>query len=193
MSLPIKSGAVAIEDQLSPSSVAVNRGARPVDRLWQMVYWVAYRLAKSWWFLRRPRHYGALVALWHGGEILMLSLSYRRGVNLPGGGIRPGEDAQSAALRETEEETGLVLTPDQLRLADAAAFYFENRIDHVTIFEAVLAERPRVRIDHREIVAACFRAPASIPPDEVAPHIRRYLAAKLTQPASSASIPAVAT
>lgn len=182
-------------DELFPSLAGVNRGARPIDRAWQLAYRVAYKLAKSWWFFRRPRHHGALVALWHGGEILMLSLSYRQGVNLPGGGIRPGENAQQAALRETTEETGLVLRADQLELADAGAFHFENRIDHVTIFEAMLPERPLIAIDHREIVAARFRAPASIRPDEVGPHVRRYLAAKLssTVPSSLASQPAAAT
>jgi 8-oxo-dGTP diphosphatase len=187
----MKSAPVVMTDELSRAPAPVNRGARPIDRLWQTVYRLAYRLAKAWWFLRRPRHRGALVAVWHGGEILMLSLAYRQVLNLPGGGIKRGEDALATALREAEEEIGLVLAPDQLRLATAVAFRWENRRDHVTIFEAILAERPLLAIDHREVVAAAFRAPAGIRPDEIAPHVRHYLAGRLTP--SSASRPAAAT
>ncbi|MDB5411573.1 MAG: hydrolase [Rhodospirillales bacterium] len=169
-----------------PSVVIRGARPRPIDHAWQLAYRVAYGLALIWWFLRRPQYNGALMAVWHGGEILMLSTSYRRGMNLPGGGIQPGENAQQAALRETAEEIGLVLAPDQLQLAGAIAFRFENRHDHVTIFETFLAERPSLVIDHREIVAAYFRAPASIRPDEVPPHVARYLAAKLGQASSLA-------
>jgi 8-oxo-dGTP diphosphatase len=179
-------------DEESASPAPAERGARPLDRAWQIAYRVAYSLAKMWWFVRRPRHRGALLAVWHGGDILMLSLSYRRFLNLPGGGIERGEDARVTALREAEEEIGLVLAPDQLRLAGAIEFHWENRFDHVTIFEAVLAERPILSIDHREIVAASFRAPASIRPDELSPHVRHYLAGKLN-PASAASRSAAAT
>jgi 8-oxo-dGTP diphosphatase len=184
-----------VADELCPSPGPVDRDARPIDRVWRIVFRLAYKLAKAWWFVRRPRHRGALVALWHDGEILLLSLSYRTVLNLPGGGIERGEDPLRTALREAEEEIGLVLAPAQLRLAQAVAFRWENRLDHVTIFEAILAERPLLSIDQREIVAARFRAPASIRPEEISPHVRLYLAGRLT-PSSAASLasrPAAAT
>jgi 8-oxo-dGTP diphosphatase len=181
-------------DELFPSPAPVNRGAHSIDRVWQIGYRLGYSIAKAWWFLRRPEHRGALLALWHDDEILILSLSYRRVLNLPGGGIERGEDALGTALREAAEEIGLVLAPDQLRLAQAVAFRWENRLDHVTIFEATLAQRPLLSIDHREVVAACFRAPASIRPEEISPHVRLYLAGKLTpSSASSASRPRAVT
>jgi 8-oxo-dGTP diphosphatase len=183
----MKSGLVAMADELSRSPAPVNRGARPLDRVWQLVYRLAYKLAKTWWRVRRPHHRGALLALWCGGEILMLTLSYRRVLNLPGGGIEPGEDALSAVLREAREEIGLALAPDQLRLAATVAFHWENRLDHVTIFEAILAERPLLSIDHREIVAAAFRPPASIRSEEVTPHLRHYLALIASSASQSAA------
>jgi 8-oxo-dGTP diphosphatase len=180
-------------NELFPSPAPVNRGARPIDRAWQLTFRIAYRFAKAWWFVRRPKHRGALLAIWHGGTILILSPSYRAVLNLPGGGIKRGEDPKETVLREVEEEIGLVLTPDQLRLAGETEFRWENRVDHVTMFEAILAERPLLSIDHREIVAAEFRNPASIRPEEVSPHVWHYVAGKFIASPASAATPVAAT
>jgi 8-oxo-dGTP pyrophosphatase MutT (NUDIX family) len=169
----------------------IPRPAGPLDRLWQMTYWLLYRAAKTWWFIRQPIHYGALVALWHNDEILILELSYRRTLNLPGGGIEPGEDALTAVVREAEEEIGLVLSPSELTLATSIAFDWENRHDHVTLFEASLREKPVLSIDHREIIAATFRDPAEIRPEDLSPHLRYYLARREASKLEPAGIHAV--
>jgi 8-oxo-dGTP pyrophosphatase MutT (NUDIX family) len=177
MSLPMKSGRDAIIDELASPSGEVNRyHASALDHVWQFAYAVAYRLLLLSWFMRRPTHHGALVALWHSGEILLLRNSYRTGWSLPGGGIGRGETARDAALRELREEVGLVVPPAALREAQTAEFDWEYRRDHTTIFEVIVAEAPSLRLDHREIVAAAFHRPDAIPLDEVAPHLARYLA-----------------
>ncbi len=89
-----------------------------IDRLWQLAFAIAYRLLLLWWFVRRPSHRGALVALWHDGQVL----------------------------------------------------------HHTTIFELILAQRPALRLDNREIVAAAFHAPDAVELDDVGPHVARYLA-----------------
>jgi len=133
---------------------------------------------RLWWFVRRPRHRGALVALWHDGELLMVRTSYRPFWDLPGGSVGPGESARDAALREVREEVGLALPAAALHQAQAVEIQWEHRHDHVTIFEMTAAERPQPRPDNREIVAAAFRHPASIAASEVNPHVSRYLASR---------------
>jgi 8-oxo-dGTP diphosphatase len=147
-----------------------------LDRLWQLAYWAAYRLLLLWWLVRRPAHRGALVALWHDGEILLLRSSYRGGWSLPGGGIGRGESVRDAASRELREEIGLAVPPTSLHEAQALELVWEHRRDHTTIFELALAERPTLRLDNREIVAAAFLAPDAVELGEVAPHVAHYLA-----------------
>ena len=150
---------------------------RVADRLGQAAYVLAYRALRLWWFLRRPRHRGALVALWHGGEILMIRTSYRRRWDLPGGGVGRGEDARDAALRELAEEVGISLPPAALRIAAEGESFWEHRHDHVTIFEARVAHRPPLRIDAREIIEAGFRDPSTVDLAAVNPQVARYLGA----------------
>jgi 8-oxo-dGTP diphosphatase len=147
-----------------------------IDRLWQLAYAAAYRLLLLWWVVRRPAHRGALVAIWHDGEILVLRSSYRRGWSLPGGGIARGESAREAAVRELREEIGLTVPAASLHEAQALELIWEHRSDHTTIFELTLALRPALRLDNREIIGAAFRAPDAIDLDEVAPHLGYYLA-----------------
>lgn len=59
-----------------------------------------------------------------------------RGWDVPGGHIDPGEDAEDAALREVEEETGLVLERRALRLVGCQRF---------TLLEAPPADYPYPR------------------------------------------------
>lgn len=164
-----------------PTPPVVNRGlvahrnASLADRLFQTGYFLAYRVLRAWWFLRRPKHRGAVVALWHHGLLLVVRSSYRPRWDLPGGGVGPGEDAKTAALRELQEELGLTLPPDALTLAQAEEMFFDYRHDHVSVFEAVLPERPAIRVDNREIVAAAFRAPAAVIASGVSDYLARYI------------------
>src|SRR5271169_7873 len=79
---------------------AIDAGVRLALKL-------AYRILRVWWFLRRPAHDGAVVAIWHGGRILMLRHSYRARLGWPGGGIGRGEAPLEAARRELREELAL--------------------------------------------------------------------------------------
>src|SRR5438477_12347197 len=97
-----------------------------VDRLWRLAYYGAYRLLRLWWLLRRPRHRGALVALWHDGKILLVRSSYRARWDLPGGGVRRGEAAEAAARRELDEELGLELPAGALRRSYDGEIFWES-------------------------------------------------------------------
>jgi 8-oxo-dGTP diphosphatase len=143
----------------------------------RLAFRFGYRVMRLWWFLRRPAHRGALVAVWHEGRVLMLRQSYRRMLDFPGGGLGAGEAPRAGACRELAEEVGLDIAPDALRLAQEMTALWDWRHDHVAIFELRLATRPRLRPDGREIVAAEFMAPAAVLAGEISPFVRAYLAA----------------
>jgi 8-oxo-dGTP diphosphatase len=148
------------------------------DRAVQAAYYVAFRLARVWWFVRRPDHDGALVAVWCGDEVLAVRTSYMgRLWSLPGGGVRRGETPEQAALREAREEVGLRVAPEALRLVFVHTSRWQHRLDRVRIFEAQLdvADRPPVRIDNREIVGASWMTADGLAEQRIAPHLRAYL------------------
>jgi 8-oxo-dGTP pyrophosphatase MutT (NUDIX family) len=188
MSLPIRNGPVTIATLLTPRFGGVNRRvAGWVDRLCQWGYFLAYRVLCLWWFVRRPEHHGALVALWHDGRLLLVRSSYRATWDLPGGGVGPGEAPEQAALRELAEEVGIRLGGGVLRCVGSDRDTIEYRRDRVTIFEAVLAEKPALRIDHREIVAAAFHDPRALEPGRLNRYVTRYLERRKQGEAARAS------
>ena len=79
-------------------------------RLYQLAAW----LYESYRLLAKPRTHGALVALWHQGQVLLVAASYRRELSLPGGWINRGETARMAAQRELAEELGLQVDANAL-------------------------------------------------------------------------------
>ena len=147
-----------------------------MDRFWRLAYRLGFRAARLWWRLRRPAYDGAAVAVWLGGRILAVRLSYRANPSWPGGGIRRGEAPRDAARRELREELGLEVAPDDLVLAREMAVDWDFRREHVRVFELRLHEEPVLRIDNRRIVAARFVEPRVLLAEAVLPpFIRAYL------------------
>jgi 8-oxo-dGTP diphosphatase len=147
-----------------------------LDAGWRLAYRIAFLLMRVWWALRRPVRHGVVIAVWCGGRVLILRQSYRPGATFPGGGLRAGEDAATAARRELREEVGLDLPAGRLRLAREVTVRFESCADHVQVFELALDAEPRLRPDNREVVAAEFLAPAAALRDpDMPPYIRIYL------------------
>jgi 8-oxo-dGTP diphosphatase len=153
------------------------------DRAMRLLYKGAYRAMRVYWALRRPDTHGALVGIWHQGQILLVKNSYVPYRSLPGGYVRKGEPAKQAALRELEEELGLRgFTEADLVPSVDLTHEWEGKHDHVEIFTLELARRPEVRIDNREVVDWGFQTPRQaldqhlFPP--VVAHIQAYLAAK---------------
>jgi 8-oxo-dGTP pyrophosphatase MutT (NUDIX family) len=71
-------------------------------------YRVAHRLLRSWWFIARPHTEGVKCALTNGNQVLLVRHTYGHPEwDIPGGGIRRGEQPLEAARREMEEELGV--------------------------------------------------------------------------------------
>ena len=136
------------------------RPATLVDTVWRMVLRLGFRLARAWWHLRRPRHEGALVAIYVGRALLLVKSSYRSEWNFPGGSVRPGETPDAAAQREMEEEIGLSSYP--LLPAGSACGIWDGRRDRVHFFELHLDCIPELRFDNREIIAAHLALPEEL-------------------------------
>ena len=146
-----------------------------IDWAWRLAFRLGFRVMRLWWFVRRPDRDGALVEVWHAERILVVRQSYRQTWTFPGGNILHGEEARRAASRELAEEVGVHVNPDQLRLVHTSSHRWEHCRDHVRIFELHLPAEPRLVIDNREIVAACYQNPETIARLPVPPHIRSYL------------------
>ena len=68
-----------------------------------------------------------VIALNPGNELLLCHVTGQRHWDLPKGGIHEAETPRQAALRETVEETGLVIAPE--RLIDLGRFAYTARKD----------------------------------------------------------------
>ena len=147
-----------------------------LDHGYRLAYRAGFVAARGWWFLRRPRHEGALVAIWVRDRVLVVRQSYRQTLCFPGGGVNRGETPAAAAVRELSEEIGLAVAPGALDLAYEATKPWDYRLDHVRIFELRLDTEPTLRIDNREIVAARFVPADACEGARMNPFVAEYLA-----------------
>jgi 8-oxo-dGTP pyrophosphatase MutT (NUDIX family) len=109
------------------------RPAMLIDCVWRMVLRLGFRFARAWWYPRRPRHEGALVAIYVWRALLLVKSSYRAEWNFPGGSVRLGETPDAAARREMEEEIGL--SSYTLLPAGSACGIWDGRRDRVHFYE----------------------------------------------------------
>lgn len=150
-------------------------GPTLLDRSFQLAYVVAYRLMRIYWSLRRPNTHGALVLLWHDGEVLLVRNSYVPYYSLPGGYVRKHETSRQAALRELKEEVGIIAKPEQLQPLVDEKNDWEGKRDHVEIFSLEVTHRPLVRIDQREVVEATWLKPPQALKHQLFPPLRRAI------------------
>jgi ADP-ribose pyrophosphatase YjhB (NUDIX family) len=132
----------------------------PLQRLHRSAGLVAIRLAD----LRRPRlSLGVrLVALDAEGRVFLVRHSYLPGWHLPGGAVDPDETLREAAIREAEEEGGLVFArrPELFHVYRSTA---GGRRDHIALFVAEGAGQDGPRRPGAEIIASGFYPPDALP------------------------------
>jgi 8-oxo-dGTP pyrophosphatase MutT (NUDIX family) len=123
----------------------------------------AHALRRRWWHVRGTRVSGAqVVALDGEGRVLLIRHSYGSSHwTLPGGGMRRGESAVAAAMREAFEEAAV-------RLTGAVEIAVMKHMPHgsnndIRVVAGWTIDLPRA--DGREIVAAQFFALHALPSD----------------------------
>ena len=157
-------------------------------RLHRAALWLAYRVLLVGWFVFRPRRRGVFVAVWQGGRLLAIRNSYRDGLALPAGGLKRGESALDAALRELREEVGIATRPEALRFACELPSRFEYKRDRGSFYELELDERPAFRPDGREVTWADFVTPEEALASRLVPPVRAYLEGRLARKTDQAPL-----
>ena len=162
-----------------------------VDAAFRCAYRCAYRALRLYWRLFHPETHGALVALWHADELLLVRNSYVDLYGLPGGYVRKRETAAEAAVRELAEELALRVFSRELVLVHEETYEWAGKRDHVTIFRLDLDAPPAICVDRREVVSAEFHTTAAALALPLIPPLRRYLEAcrQAASPASAATVP----
>lgn len=152
-----------------------------IDRLYRVAYRGAYRMMRVYWAVLHPQVHGALVAIWHEGEILLVRNSYVRYHSLPGGYVRRGETGREAAVRELFEETGIRAASSDLHLAIDQQHEWEGKREHVEIFELEVASKPTIQVDNREVIEAKFFPPKKALELDLFEPLRRAIEQKLAR------------
>ena len=127
-----------------------------------------------WGRSRRGMTLGVRIAAQDGeGRVMLVRHGYAPGWHLPGGGVEVGVTAETSAVRELEEETGLIAR----RLAFAGLYFnpaFGGR-DHVALFRAERFDVGPEPAPNREIVERGWFSLEALP-EETTPATRRRLA-----------------
>jgi 8-oxo-dGTP diphosphatase len=150
-----------------------------VDRAFRLGYLVAYRTLRFYWGFRHPLTHGALIAIWNQGKVLLVRNSYVPYYSAPGGYLRRNEEGRAAAVRELAEEVGVQVSPEQLVLALDVTHDWENKHDHVQVFTLDLSERPRLRIDNREVIDADWFTPQQARELALFPPLKQVIESRL--------------
>jgi 8-oxo-dGTP pyrophosphatase MutT (NUDIX family) len=132
----------------------------PVRRL---AYRVAHAGLRAYWRVARPHTRGVKCVVRDGDSVVFVRHAYgdRRRWELPGGGIKRGEDPRDTAAREAREELGLDL--DDWRALGSVEAYGYGKRTTVICFEAVAPART-LTVDAGEIEEARCSALSDPPP-----------------------------
>ncbi|MDH4040090.1 MAG: NUDIX hydrolase [Gammaproteobacteria bacterium] len=146
-----------------------------IDRVYQLAFYVAYRLHLVWNFVFRPQCHGVWVAVWSQGQLLLIKNAYRSSITLPGGSIDGLERPVEAALRELREEVGIEAEPGDLVFWGQYLSLVEYKYDHINLFELELPAMPGFQLDNREVSWAAPSLPEQALALNLFPALRIYL------------------
>jgi 8-oxo-dGTP pyrophosphatase MutT (NUDIX family) len=93
--------------------------------------------------------------------------------------VHSHETGRAAALRELREETGIQASSADLKSVIDEHHEWEGKREHIEIFDLDVTERPRIRVDNREVVRAGFFAPGEALKMPLFPPLRRVIEKRL--------------
>jgi 8-oxo-dGTP pyrophosphatase MutT (NUDIX family) len=133
------------------------------NTLLRATYRVGYRALHAYWRVANPRNIGVKCVLTRGGDVLLVRHTYgpRERWELPGGGVKRGEEPLAAARRETREELGLDLT--EWRPLGDLFEQIDGKHDHLWCFAIDIGDG-EIRRDEAEIADARWFSRDALPP-----------------------------
>ena len=143
------------------------------------------RAFQVWWRLRRPMTLGVRGLVRDSdSRVLLVKHTYTPGWHFPGGGVERGESIETALVRETLEETGVVV--EDMRLFGLYTHFDVFPGDHIAVFKVERWRQPQVPAPNSEIAEQGF-FPLDALPSGTTPQTRSRIAELLQQtPRSSA-------
>jgi ADP-ribose pyrophosphatase YjhB (NUDIX family) len=145
------------------------------DKIWQMVYRLAYRVLIVFCFIFRPATRGVNIAVWRDGAVLIIKNAYHPQYTLPGGYVGRGESQRAAAARELQEEVHVRVVPHQLQHVVTLEETIRYKREKLTIYETQVDPAAVVRVDNREVIWAEFLSVPQALSLNLASHVRSYL------------------
>jgi ADP-ribose pyrophosphatase YjhB (NUDIX family) len=129
--------------------------------------------------LAAPVAYAACALIPRDGKVLLVRHSYVAGWLLPGGGVRRGEPADAAVVREMKEEIGLIrcAPPKLFGVYSRRTGWVTNVIALYCLDDAEFAFKPNLEV--REVRFADPSAPPEGTPVTVAKRLREYAGLQL--------------
>jgi len=127
-----------------------------IDFTYQKIYRCAYPIMQCYWHFFKQATHGAQVAVFTDDSVLLIRNSYREGYFFPGGHIGKNETAIQAAVRELYEETGLTVSPKDLKKINYISYLRNGVRCSDTIFKYQLTKQPIIKIDNREVSDSRF-------------------------------------
>jgi len=115
----------------------------------RILFWLSWPLQWIYFKLYPLRTRVLIVA---GGKVLIIKPFM--GPNkwmLPGGGLKRGESEEKAAVREVEEEVGVVLEETQLKLQGRRKFKMRGLSYRTVNFSVELDKKPEVKLRSLEV------------------------------------------
>lgn len=128
-------------------------------KLGQLTFWCAWPVL--WIYLRISHRTRVIIQA--DGRVLVLKNWLGDGKwSLPGGGLHRGESSLDGVIRETREETGIELAPEQLTLLGT----FEHRDKgfrfHYDLYGAELPSLPTTRVQRGEVLTIAWMSMAEL-------------------------------
>ena len=139
------------------------------DSLLRTTYRVGYRVLRVYWRIFNPEKRGVKCVLTRNGEVLLVRHTYgrERRWELPGGGVKRGEEPAAAARREAREELGVDI--DDWRFLGDLFERIDGKRDRLWCYTTELAGG-EVERDAAEIAEARW-----FERDRLPPNMHRYV------------------